>query len=148
MRDSGLIIRQKIYDRLNNGGITYKNETVHIYDSASVPANASTPYIVLGTFTSTEQGEGSKQSYGQECFINVEVITTFANAYGGKLMCDEITDEVMQLLRTRQNGYLDLSPYWSLISITLDNSLTLETLLSDGMEVRRINRFKLNIYEQ
>jgi hypothetical protein len=147
MKDAGLVLRTKVFERLNTA-ITYNNRVVPVYDSAAVPANAETPYIVLGTFTSTEQGEGSKQSYGQECFLNIEVIVNFANAYGGKKACDTITNEVSELIRTRQAGYLDLSPDWSVITTTLDNTLTLETLLTDGMEVRRINRYKFNIYEQ
>lgn len=146
MRDLGLLLRTKLFERLNQT-ITYNNKLVKCYDYTAVSTQAEAPYILLGNFSSTEIGEGSKQSYGQECFHDIEIVTTFGNAYGGRYAADSIADEVMQLIRTRQAGYLDLSPYWQCISVQVDNTTNLQELQNSEMVVRRIIRFRFNIYE-
>jgi hypothetical protein len=147
MKDAGLIIRTKIFERLNQT-ITYNSKSVKCYDYASVSTQAYPPYIIIGNFTSTEIGEGSKQSYGQECFIDIEVITSYSNAFGGRKDSDLIANEVMELIRTRQAGYLDLSPNWTCIGVQLDNTTNLMELNNSDMIIRKIMRFKINIYEQ
>lgn len=147
MKDAGLILRTKVFERLN-GFITYQSKEIPVYDDSAVPTDARMPYIVLGNYYATEQGEGSKQSYGQEVFLDIEVLTSYVNAFGGKKDSDTITNSISELIRTRQSGYLDLSPDWSVITTTLDNSITQNELIKDGMIVRRINRYKFNIYEQ
>mgnify|MGYP000518780391 FL=1 len=107
MKDVGELIRQKLYERLS-GAIVIDLQEVPVFDSASVLAAATEPYILLSTFVSTELGEGSKQAYGQEVSVLIEVGTRFDNSFGGKLLSDRISNEVMELVRTRQDGYLDL----------------------------------------
>jgi hypothetical protein len=145
MKDLGLIIRTKFYERLN--GIAYSGGNLKVYDSASVPSSANPPYVTLGTFLSTEIGEGSKDSYGQECMLQLEVITKASNSYGGKALADEITNQIMELCRTRQSGYFDLSPNFQLISIVLENTQTIEDLVETGLISRRLIRFRLKVHE-
>ena len=146
MKDLGLIIRTKFWERLN--GIEYAEDTfLNVYDSASVPANVNPPYVTIGTFLSTELGEGSKQSYGQECILLLEVITKASNSYGGKELADIISNEIIELCRTRQSGYFDLSPDFQLISILLENTQTIEDLVETGLISRRLIRFRLKVHQ-
>ena len=146
MKDVGELIRQKLYERLN-GAIVIDLQEVRVYDSASVLAEAYEPYILLSTFVSTELGEGSKQSYGQEVSVLIEVGTRFDNSFGGKLLSDRISNEVMELVRTRQDGYLDLSPDWYVIRTLMESTNTLEQLVDTGVLVRRLIRFTFKLQQ-
>ena len=146
MKDVGELIRQKLYERLN-GAIVIDLQEVRVYDSASVLAEAYEPYILLSTFTSTELLEGSKQSYGQEVSVLIEVGTRFDNSFGGKLLSDRISNEVMELVRTRQDGYLDLLPDWYVIRTLMESTNTLEQLVDTGVLVRRLIRFTFKLQQ-
>ena len=146
MKDVGELIRQKLYERLN-GAIVIDLQEVRVYDSASVLAEAYEPYILLSTFVSTELGEGSKSSYGQEVSVLIEVGTRFDNSFGGKLLSDRISNEVMELVRTRQDVYLDLSPDWYVIRTLMESTNTLEQLIDTGVLVRRLIRFTFKLQQ-
>jgi hypothetical protein len=146
MKDVGELIRKKLYERLS-GAIVIDLQEVPVYDSASVLATAIEPYILLSTFFSTELFEGSKQAYGQEVSVLIEVGTRFDNSFGGKLLSDRISNEVIELVRTRQDGYLDLSPDWYVIRTLLESTNTLEQLVDTGVLVRRLIRFTFKIQQ-
>ena len=147
MKDVGELIRTKLFQRLT-GSLTYDGNPVTVYDSAGVLAGASEPYVLLSTFVSTELGEGSKESYGQEVSVLIEVCTRFDNSYGGKKMADVISNQVTELVRTRQDGYLDLSPSWYVVRTLLESTNTLEQLIDTGLLVRRLIRFTFKIQQQ
>ena len=146
MKDVGELIRQKLYERLS-GAIVIDLQEVPVFDSASVLAAATEPYILLSTFNSTELSEGSKQAYGQEVSVLIEVGTRFDNSFGGKLLSDRISNEVMELVRTRQDGYLDLLPDWYVIRTLMESTNTLEQLVDTGVLVRRLIRFTFKLQE-
>jgi hypothetical protein len=147
MKDVGQLIRTKVYDRLF-GVLEYNGDTIPVYDSAGVPANAIQPYVLLSTFNATELLEGSKQSYGQEISLLIEVCMKFDNSYGGKIVCDNISNQITELIRTRQAGYLDLSPNWYIIRTLLESTNSLEQPISTGVLTRRFIRFTFKIQQQ
>ena len=146
MKDVGELIRQKLYERLS-GAIVIDLQEVPVFDSASVLAAATEPYILLSTFNSTELSEGSKQAYGQEVSVLIEVGTRFDNSFGGKLLSDRISNEVIELVRTRQDGYLDLLPDWYVIRTLMESTNTLEQLVDTGVLVRRLIRFTFKLQQ-
>jgi hypothetical protein len=146
MKDVGQLIRTKVYDRLF-GVLEYNSQAIPVYDSAGVPANASQPYVLLSTFTSTELGEGTKEAYGQELSLLIEVCMKFDNSFGGKIICDNISNQITELLRTRQAGYLDLSPDWYIIRTLMESTNSLEQEVSTGVLVRRLIRFTFKIQQ-
>lgn len=146
MKDCGNILQEKYFEALN-GNLVSNAVNVPVYDGASVPANASTPYVLLGGMIATEQGQGSKESYGQEVYFTVDVFTKYANSFGGKKQAGIISDQIIERIRTRQAGYLDLSPDFYMILSELDNTITNETLVADGMLVQRTIRFKHIVQE-
>ena len=146
MKDVGQLIRTKVYDRLF-GVLEYNEQAIPVYDSAGVPANATHPYVLLSTFTSTELGEGTKEAYGQELSLLIEVCMKFDNSFGGKLLSDRISNEVIELVRTRQAGYLDLLPDWYVIRTLMESTNTIEQLVDTGVLVRRLIRFTFKIQQ-
>ena len=147
MKDVGQLIRTKVYDRLF-GVLEYNNQAIPVYDSVGVPANASQPYVLLSSFNATELLEGSKQSYGQEISLLIEVCMKFDNSYGGKIICDNISNQITELIRTRQAGYLDLSPDWYIIRTLLESTNSLEQVITTGVLTRRFIRFTFKIQQQ
>jgi hypothetical protein len=147
MKDVGQLIRTKVYDRLF-GVLEYNSQAIPVYDSAGVPANASQPYVLLSTFNATELLEGSKQSYGQEISLLIEVCMKFDNSFGGKIICDNISNQITELIRTRQAGYLDLSPDWYIIRTLLESTNSLEQPINTGVLTRRFIRFTFKIQQQ
>lgn len=146
MKDPAAILRKAYIDRLT-GQITSNNKVVKIYDSFSTDANTKPPYIVITGYTDSEIGEGSKQSYGLECFITLTVYTKFQNSYGGQLQADNIVNQITELVRTRSNGYFDLSPDWEVITTLKDSSFAREEMVSDGWISSRIIRFRHKLQE-
>jgi len=146
MKDVGQLIRTKVYDRLF-GVLEYNEQAIPVYDSAGVPANATHPYVLLSTFTSTELGEGTKEAYGQELSLLIEVCMKFDNSFGGKIVCDNISNQITELIRTRQAGYLDLSPDWYIIRTLMESTNTLEQQVTTGVLVRRMIRFTFKIQQ-
>ena len=146
MKDVGELIRRKLYERLS-GAIVIDLQEVPVFDSASVLAAATEPYILLSTFVSTELSEGSKEAYGQEVSVLIEIGTRFDNSFGGKLLSDRISNEVIELVRNRQYGYLDLLPDWYVIRTLMESTNTIEQLVDTGVLVRRLIRFTFKIQQ-
>jgi len=146
MKDCFNILQQKYYEELN-GNLVSNGANVPMYDASSVPADANTPYVLFNSVSATEQGEGSKESYGQEVYVTIDVYTKFANSFGGKKQASIISDQIIERIRTRQAGYLDLSPDFYMILSELDNTTTNETLVTDGVLVQRVIRFKHLVQE-
>ena len=62
-------------------------------------------------------------------------------------MADVISNQVMELVRTRQDGYLDLSPDWYVIRTLMESTNTLEQLIDTGVLVRRLIRFTFKLQQ-
>ena len=90
--------------------------------------------------------EGSKMT-DDEVSVLIEVGTRFDNSFGGKLLSDRISNEVMELVRTRQDGYLDLLPDWYVIRTLMESTNTIEQLIDTGLLVRRLIRFTFKLQQ-
>jgi hypothetical protein len=146
MKDCFNILQTKYYEALN-GSLSYNGSNIPVYDSSSIPANALQPYVILSDVFATELGEGSKSSYGQEVIFECRVVIKYLNAYGGKKEASNIANQIIEIIRTRQVGYLDLSPDFYMIKSELESTNTLEELVSDGVLISRIIRFNHTIQE-
>lgn len=143
MKDCFNILQQKYFEAIN-GVVMSNGKEVKFYDSV-VPENAVAPYIVISGIVANESS--NKESYGQEVYVTLDIFTKFANSFGGRKQASIISDQVIQLIRTRQAGYLDLSPDFYMILSELDNTNTLEVVVTDGVLVQRTIRFKHLIQE-
>lgn len=146
MKDASNILIKKYYERLN-GAVTYGGKTLKVYDTYAVDANANQPYITLSGYLDTEIGQGAKDTYGLEVYLTVNIWYKFTNSFGGTKAVNDVGNIISELIRTRQAGYLDLSPDFQLIGIVKDSSQNIEELVSDGYISRKVLRFK-HILEQ
>jgi hypothetical protein len=105
MKEAIHYIRKAIIARLSNA-ITAGGVTVPVYNR--VPYNTSEPFIKVYSVTSSEDSR-NQSSYITECTTNIEVITAFDGDAGGELQVNEIVNNVLELIRTRSDGYYDLS---------------------------------------
>lgn len=105
MKEAIHFIRKAIISRLSNA-IEVNGSFVPVYNR--VPYNASEPLIRVYSVTSAEDSR-NQTSYITECTTSIEVITAFDGDSGGELQANQIVSEVMELIRTRSEGYYDLS---------------------------------------
>jgi hypothetical protein len=98
-------IRKAIITRLTNnvviGGVTFG-----VYNR--VPSSASFPYILVYSVSSDET-DFNQTSYITETITRIEVVTRFASDSGGELTANQAINRILELIRTRSNGYFDLS---------------------------------------
>lgn len=146
MKDCFAILQEKYFEALN-GVLMSNGKVVPVYDSSSIPADAVQPYVALSAIYGSENGEGSKTSYGQEVFFECRVYTKFLNAFGGKKQASIIADQIIQIIRVRQGDYLDLSPDFYMVKSSLDSTNTMEEIVPDGVIISRIIRFNHIIQE-
>lgn len=110
---------QIAYFQALNGNITYDGSVVPVFDV--VPHNQDYPYIFLGSQSTIESV--SKDDFGFEVLFNVDIVTGFESSFGGKSQAYDITDDVVDTIRTRSNEYLSLGSGFGLYGITLDSSV-------------------------
>lgn len=154
MLNAGKDLRIAYLNRLN-GAITgiHKEDgsimpaPVKVYDSAAVKPDAIYPRVMLSTFISTEIGQGSKDVYGQNCSLLVDIASFYSNSFGGKQQCDEIADIVIPLIRTRTGAQINMGSNWNVITSTLEEDSTLEEKTASGLLVRRLIRFNHIIHQ-
>lgn len=105
MNESLHFIRQAIINRLT-GSVSFNNVDVPIYNR--VPTTATEPYIKVFSISNIEVDQNAS-SFTNLCETRIEVVTTFNGDDGGEYQSNNITDQIINLIRTRSNGYYDLS---------------------------------------
>ncbi len=128
-------LRKIFFTRLNNT-ITSNSATVPAYNK--VPRSATAPYIKIYS-VSTSEIDQNKDSYIINCETRVEVVTAFDGDSGGELQVNQITDSVINKLRTRTSGLPDLSDVgFSCYTSTIENVQYLEEDLKDRTYYRAV----------
>lgn len=120
MKEAIHFIRKAIISRLSNA-ILVNGNFVPVYNR--VPYNASEPFIKVYSVTSAEDSR-NQSSYITECVTNIEVVTAFDGDSGGELQADQIVNSVLQLIRTRSEGYYDLSADGFKVITCVSNNVT------------------------
>lgn len=98
-------IRKAIITRLTNN-VVISGVTFGVYNR--VPSSASFPYILVYSVSSDET-DFNQTSYITETITRIEVVTRFASDSGGELTANQAINRILELIRTRSNGYFDLS---------------------------------------
>ena len=106
---------QTAYYSALNGNVTYGGNIVPVYDV--VPDGVDYPYIVLADQIVTDR-PSTKDSYISDVLMQVDIVTGFEGAYGGKSMMYDISDSVTNIIRTRA-PYLSITGF-NLFKSTLD----------------------------
>jgi hypothetical protein len=58
---------------------------------------------------STDESDYNQTSFITETITRIEVITRFQGDSGGELQVNQAVSQILALIRTRSNGYFDLS---------------------------------------
>ena len=128
-------IRKAFIDRLS-GNISVGGIDVSIYNV--IPRNASYPLIRVYS-VSNDEIDLNRSSFNVEASLRLEVITRFDGNSGGELQCNQIVDEVLNQIRTRSAGYIDLSANgWNVYAITNNGVNYLEDDFDDHTYFRAI----------
>lgn len=98
-------IRKAIIDRLTNA-VSYNGNYVPVYNR--VRSNASFPYIWVYS-VSEDESDFNQSSFITQTITRIEVVTRYSGDAGGELAANQITSQILNLIRTRSNGYFDLS---------------------------------------
>lgn len=105
MNESLHYIRQAIISRLD-GSLTFGGSNVPVYNR--VPATATEPYVKVYSLQHREIDQNAS-SFTSLCETRIEVVTAFNGDDGGEYQSNDLTDQIINLIRTRSNGYYDLS---------------------------------------
>ena len=128
-------IRKAYFTRLN-GAITSGGSTVPVYNM--IPIDATFPFIKISSISVNETDQ-NRDSFNTLSETRIEVVTAFQGDSGGELQCNQIVDEVLNLIRTRSSGYIDLSSdSFNVYSTTLDQIKYVEEHLDDRSYFRAI----------
>jgi hypothetical protein len=128
-------IRKAFLDRLS-GNISVGGIDVSIYNV--IPRNASYPLIRVYS-VSNDEIDLNRSSFNVEASLRLEVITRFDGNSGGELQCNQIVDEVLNQIRTRSAGYIDLSANgWNVYAITNNGVNYLEDDFDDHTYFRAV----------
>lgn len=98
-------IRKAIINRLT-GNILINGSALPVYNR--VPSGTSVPYIYVYS-VSTDESDYNQTSFITETITRIEVITRFQGDSGGELQVNQAVSQILALIRTRSNGYFDLS---------------------------------------
>jgi len=112
---------QTAYYQALNGNISYGGSNVPVNDV--VPKDADYPFIVFVSQNVVEQP--TKDDFGTEIVFELDVVTGFEGSFGGKSQAYDISDDVVQAIRTRTANYLSLSGF-TMVTTTLDSSFILQ----------------------
>jgi hypothetical protein len=135
MREALHHIRKEYFDRLNEA-ITVDGSYVPVYNM--VPSDSTLPFIKISSL-SVNESDQNRDSYITLCETRIEVVTGFQGDSGGELQCNEIVDEVLNLIRTRADGYIDLSSQnFKVLTTTIDQIKYLEEHLEDRSYYRAV----------
>jgi hypothetical protein len=128
-------IRKAFLDRLS-GNISVGGIDVSIYNV--IPRNASYPLIRVYS-VSNDEIDLNRSSFNVEASLRLEVITRFDGNSGGELQCNQIVDEVLNQIRTRSAGYIDISANgWNVYAITNNGVNYLEDDFDDHTYFRAV----------
>jgi len=105
MREAFHHIRKAFIDRLTDA-ITIGGSYVPVYNR--VPTNTNTPFIKIYSYLQDEIDQ-NQSSFITECLTRIECVTSFFGDDGGEYQLNQVVDQVLNLIRTRSGGYIDLS---------------------------------------
>ena len=105
MKDATRFIRLKVINALS-GNVSHGGSNVPVYNR--VPSDATFPYIRVYS-VSTSQIDDNQTKYNADITTRIEVVTRFSADSGGDLTMNDIMDDCLQLLISKNSSAFDLS---------------------------------------
>ncbi|QDP63502.1 MAG: hypothetical protein Tp139SUR460282_37 [Prokaryotic dsDNA virus sp.] len=135
MKDATRFIRLKAITALS-GNVSHGGSNVPVYNR--VPSDATYPYIRIYS-VSTSQIDDNQTKYNADIITRVEVVTRFSADSGGDLTMNDIMDDCLQLLISKNSSAFDLSANNFKVYSTTNESLRyLQEDLNDHTYFRAI----------
>ena len=123
-------------------GITHNGIPVPVY---SYPAMGEGElYILIGNITTVE--EGTKDLFGHECTIDVQVVCNYKGNYGSPLDAEQVADQVTVKLKELSLSVLPINDF-DMIYIVLDNGFNDGGLFDTDRSYRTINQYRFCLME-
>ena len=98
-------LRKKIIERLT-GNVLVDNSAIDIVNR--VQSSVEEPFVKVSTISVSEIDQ-NLTNYNVQTQIRFEVVTKFDGDDGGELVANKIVDQILNQIRTRSSGYVDLS---------------------------------------
>jgi len=105
MKEAIAYIRQAIIDRLTNN-ILIDGSPLPVLNR--ITSNTQIPYIRVYS-NGTNETDFNQTSFITETITRIEVVTRYQGDSGGELQTNQAVNDILQLIRTRSDGYFDLS---------------------------------------
>jgi|TARA_R100000084_G_scaffold85419_1_gene40354 hypothetical protein len=135
VKDATRFIRLKAITALS-GNVSHGGSNVPVYNR--VPSDATYPYIRIYS-VSTSQIDDNQTKYNADIITRVEVVTRFSADSGGDLTMNDIMDDCLQLLISKNSSAFDLSANNFKVYSTTNESLRyLQEDLNDHTYFRAI----------
>ena len=109
------------------------------------PKNAPNLYVQLGTITTT--ADGCKDLFGNECTIDIQVISKTPGSYSTPESLEEVSQNVLNLIQATTTSVIEVDDF-DMIYIFLDNSFDDSGLFESDRTYRNVFQFRFQINEK
>lgn len=125
-------------------GITQGGQAVNVYAN-SPQKEPQGIYILIGTITTVQ--DGTKQEFGHDCTIDIQVIDNSRANYITPLAIENVTTSVMEALMPTTLGTVLMDDFY-MVWMRLTNTFSDSGLFDDGHGTRNILQYAFEIYEK
>lgn len=105
MKYAGHFVRKGILSKLV-GSVDIGDGALPIY--GRVPDSTTYPYAIVRT-EGLNEIDHNRDSFTSTVTTVIEVVTRYPTDDGGQLVANQYMNEILQLIRTRSSGYMDLA---------------------------------------
>lgn len=135
MRSANKYIRKAIIDRLT-GNVVVNGTSLDVVGQATFETDF--PFIRVYSYV-VQETDFNQTSYIQEVRTNIEVVYRYPTDSGGETQADDAVNRVFELIRTRSDGYFDLSgDGFNVFTCIVENVDNFEEIEDDFTYIRKI----------
>lgn len=135
MKNPNKYIRKAIIDRLTNN-VVVSGVTLDVVGQSTFETDF--PFIRVYSYNSQES-DFNQTSFIQEVRTNIEVVYRYATDSGGETQADDAVNRIFELIRTRADGYFNLSAQgFNVFTCLVENVDSFEDIEDDFTYVRKI----------
>lgn len=135
MKSPNKYIRKAIIDRLT-GNVIYNGTPIDVVGQATFETDF--PFIRVYSYSTLETDQ-NQTTFIQEVRTNIEVVFRYPSDSGGETDADNAVNKILELIRTRSNGYFNLSGHgFNVFTCVCENIDSFEEIEDDFNYVRKI----------
>lgn len=135
MKNPNKYIRKAIIDRLT-GNVVVNGVTLDIVGQSTF--ETSFPFIRVYSYA-TQETDFNQTSFIQEVRTHIEVVYRYPTDSGGETEADDAVNRIFELIRTRSDGYFNLSAEgFNVFTCTMENVDTFNDNEEDFTYIRKV----------